>query len=321
MSRTALLIPIIFAAATTPAAAAEFEIGGTLEFEYADARTRVAGVTDDQDNAYIATLELAAGVQINPNWRADLVLLAEDIENTDPAEFRPQAHETSDLPDELHVEEFVISYSRDNYSLSAGRYTLPFGNFETAVLSDPQTLEAGETATSLGTTFRQQLGDVSWHLSWFNGNLRDSSDDEDGFVLGAEWKLNDAWRVGGGYISAQGAAKDAPRLYDLYVAGEIGDWTLGAEFVGATRQRNGAKPQTWSLDAAYAINEQWSVGGRWQQTDRFAVLDGGDGDYEELAVAVHYALFDNVNVGLEYANGDEGSSDYEQLLLQVAVSF
>lgn len=319
MSRTALLIAIMLAA--SPAAAAEFEFGGTLEFEYADTRTRVARVTDDQDNAYIATLELAAGAQFNPNWRADLVLLAEDIENTDPAEFRPQTRETSDRPDELHVEEFVISYSRENYSVSAGRYTLPFGNFETAVLSDPQTLEAGETMTSLGATFRQELGDISWHLSWFNGNLRDSSDDEDGFVIGAEWQLNDAWRFGGGYLSVQGAGKDAPRLYDLYLSGEVGNWTLGAEFVGATSERNGEKPQTWSLDAAYAIDEQWTVGGRWQQTDRFGVLDGGDGDYEELAMAVHYVMFDNVNVGLEYADGDEGSSDYEQWLLQVAISF
>ena len=249
------------------------------------------------------------------------MLLAEDIENTDPAEFRPLAHEASDRPDELHVEEFVISYSRDNYSLSTGRYTLPLGNFETAVISDPQTVEAGEIATSLGATFRHELGNVSYHLSWFNGNLRDSSDDEDGFVLGAEWKLNDTWRVGGGYLSAQGARKDAPHLYNLFAAGEVGDWTLGAEFVAATSQRDGAKPQTWSLDAAYSINEQWTVGGRWQQTDRFAVLDGGDGDYEELAVAVHYAMFENVNIGLEYADGDEASSDYEQLLLQVAVSF
>jgi outer membrane cobalamin receptor len=319
MFRTTLLLAVMLAA--SPATAAEYEFGGTLEFEYADTRTRVAGVTDDQNNAYLATLELASGIQFNPNWRADLVLLAEDIENTDPAEFRPLIHETSDRPDELHVEELVLSYSRDNYSLSAGRYTLPFGNFETAVLSDPQTLEAGETKTSLGATFHQELGDISWHLSLFNGNLRDSSDDEDGFVLGAEWQLNDAWRVGGGYISAQGAGKNAPRLYDLFVAGEIGNWTLGAEFVGAAGEHNGEKPQTWSLDAAYAINDQWTVGGRWQQTDRFGVLDSGDGNYEELAMAAHYAMFDNVNVGLEYADGDEGSSDYELWLLQVAVSF
>lgn len=320
MSRTTLLLPILLASAS-PAVAAEFEFGGTLEFEYADTRSRVAGVTEQKDSAYIATLELAAAVQFKPNWRADLVLLAEDIENTDPAEFRPQTRETGDLPDKLHVEEFVISYSRDNYSLSAGRYTLPFGNFATAVLSDPQTLEAGETTTSLGATFHQAWEDVSWHLSWFNGNLRDSADDEDGFVISAEWQLNDAWRIGGGYISAQGAGKDAPHLYDLYVTGAVGDWALGAEFVGAAREHNGAKPQTWSLDAAYAINDQWTVGGRWQQTNRFSVLDGGDGDYEELAVAVHHVLFENVHIGLEYADGDEGSSDYEQWLLQVAVLF
>lgn len=320
MSRPTLLIPMILAAAT-PAAAAEFEIGGIVEFEYADTRSRVAGVTTHNDNTYVATLELAAGVQLNPSWRAGLVLLAEDINNTDPAEFRPLAHEASDRPDEVHVEEFVISYDSDHYSLSAGRYTLPFGNFETAVITDPQTLEVGETKTSLGATLHQELGDLTWHLSWFNGNLRDSSADEDGFVINADWKLDDAWRVGGGYISAQGAGKNAPGLYDLYLVGTVGDWFLGAEYIGAGNQGNGARPQTWTLDASYAINKQWSVGGRWQQTNRFSVLDGGNGDYEELAVAAHYALFHNVHIALEYADSREGSSDREQTLLQVAVSF
>ena len=320
MFRPALLFPAIILA-VSPAVAADFEIGSTLEFEYANSRTRAGNVTTEQDQAYLATLELGAGIQFNPHWRADLVLLAEDIGNTIAAEFRPQIREASDRPDELHVEEFVISYSRDNYSLATGRYTLPFGNFETAVLSDPQTLVAGETTTSLGATFRQELGDINWHLSWFNGNLRDTADDEDGFTIGAEWQLSDAWRVGAGYLSAQGVGKDAPSLYDLYLAGEVGALSLGAEFVGATTERNGEKPRTWSIDAAYAMDEQWTVGGRWQQTDRFSVLDGGDGEYEELAMAVHYAMFENVNVGLEYADGEEGSSDYEQLLLQVAVSF
>lgn len=320
MFRPALLFPVMILA-VSPAVAADFEVGSTLEFEYANSRTRTGNVTTEQDQAYLATLELGAGIQFNPHWRVDLVLLAEDIGNTIAAEFRPRIREASDRPDELHVEEFVISYQRNNYSLATGRYTLPFGNFETAVLSDPQTLAAGETKTSLGITFRQELGDINWHLSGFNGNLRDSSDDEDGFVIGAEWQLSDAWRVGAGYLSAQGASKNAPGLYDLYLAGEVGNWTLGAEFVGADRERGGEKPQTLSLDASYAINQQWSVGGRWQQTDRFSALDGGDGDYEELAMAMHYAMFDNVNVGLEYADGDEGSSDYAQLLLQVTLSF
>ncbi len=320
MYRTTLLLPLLLAT-TSQATAVEYEFSGTLELEYADTSSRVAGVTDDEDNAYIASLELAAGIQFDPHWRTDLALMAEDINNTDPAEFRPVRRETADRPNKLHLEEFVISYSRNNYSVSAGRYTLPFGNFETAVLSDPQTLEAGETATSLGATYHQELGNISWHLSWFNGNLRDSSDDEEGFVIGAEWQLNNSWRVGGGYISAQGAVKNAPRLYDLYVAGIVGNWTLGAEFVGASIERYGAKPQTWSLDAAYAINKQWTVGGRWQQTNRISILDGGDGDYEERAVAVHYAMFENVNIGMEYADGDEGSSGYEQWLLQVAVSY
>lgn len=320
MSRSTLLIPMILAA-STPAAAAEFSIGGLLEFEYADTRNRATGVTTHNDNTYLATLELAAGVQITPEWRAGLVLLAEDINNTDPAEFRPLAHEASDRPDILHVEEFVISYDSENYSLSAGRYTLPFGNFETAVISDPQTVEVGETKTSLGATLHQGLGDLTWHLSWFNGNLRNSSADEGGFVINADWKLNDIWRLGGGYISAQGAAKNAPGLYDLYLVGVVDDWSLGAEYIGAGSRSNGAKPQTWTLDASYAINQQWSVGGRWQQTDRFSVLDGGDGDYQELAVAAHYTLYHNVHIGLEYADGHEGSSEREQTLLQLAVSF
>jgi hypothetical protein len=308
-------------AATAPLSAAEFEFGGALEFEYADTRTEVGGVTEHQDAAYVATVELATGIRFNDNWRTDLVLLAEDIENTDPAEFRPELHATDDLPDKLHVEELVLTYEQGNTEASVGRYTLPFGDFETAVITDPQTLEIGETKTSLGATVIHSWGPLSGQISWFNGNLRSTAPDESGYTAGLEYAVSDALRLGGGYLSSQGAGEDAPSLWNVYAAGEQGAWHWHAEYVAATDEENGEKPKAWSLDGGYAFNEQWAAGARYQQTEQAGVLDAGNGNYEEWAVAGFYSPWRHVTLGVEYANSEEGRSEAEQWLMQVAIDF
>jgi hypothetical protein len=324
MMKHSLLAGCCLVTATT-ASAADFEFGGLLEFEYANTRTKVAGETNDQDAAYLATAEFGFGLKFNEHWRADLVLLAEDIENTDPDEFRPALHDADDPPDQLHVEELVLTYTRGDTDIYAGRFTLPFGDFGTSVITDPQTLEIGETKTSLGATVSHNLGhswgNVNVQVTYFDGNLRNSAPDESGFAAGLEAQSIRGIRFGLGYLSSQGAGKDAPSLWNVYATGEQGAWNWHAEYVAATDEENGEKPRAWSLDAGYAFNDQWSAGARYQQTDRASVLEGGDGDYEEWAVAGFYSPWEHVSLGLEYANGEEGNSKADQWLMQVAVEF
>lgn len=304
-----------------PLYALQPEISGTVEAEYTDTRTTTAGISTRSGNGAIATLELGIGLPFNDRWRADIVLLAEDIGVTDRSEYLPTPGTTDYRPDEPHIEEAFISYQVDAFSVQAGRYTLPFGSFGTAVISDPQTLEIGETASGIAATLGMAWEGLSAQVTRFEGNLRSSADDEPGFSAGIEWQAGDDWRLGGGYLSAQGAGKDAPALWNLYLAGEVGPFGLHAEYVAAGSESNGERPRGWSLDAGYAVDEQWALGARWQQTERAGVLDGGDGEYRELAAAVFYSPLDYLTIGLEYADGSEGTADMDQWLLQVAASF
>lgn len=308
-------------ALAAPVTAAEFEYGGILAIEYSDSQQRLAGVTDHQDAAYIATLELSGGVVFNEHWQLNATLLAEDIDNTNPDDYRPRLHQADDRPDILHLEELVLTYTQDQTEISAGRYTLPFGDFETTVITDPQTLEVGETRTSLGASLRHAWGDFSAKFSWFNGNLRSTVPDESGFSAGLDYALSDNLRLGAGYLSSQGAMADAPALWNLYAAAEQGDWRWHAEYVATDHEQNGERPRAWSLDVGYDINPQWAAGARYQQTDRAGVLDGGNGEYREWAVAGFYTPRPHLTFGLEYAAADEGPAEAQQWLLQAAFEF
>lgn len=321
MSHTPALIAAAAILAPTAAHAIEWDWSMLVEAEYSDLRSDDGSSRDHRQDAYIATFELATGLQFNEHWRTDLVLLAEDIGNTDHNDYAPSPGATDQRPDELHVDHLTLGYSRGPYSFAAGRYTLPFGQYRTAVISDPQTLEVGETASDLAISIAGSHGRLSWHLDWFEGNRRSSAPEESGLAAGIEWQATEKLRVGTGYLSNQHAGRGMPALWDLYAAAELGPWQLHAEYVGAAVERNGERPRAWSLDAAYSLDDRWSAGARWQATDRFGVLDGGDGSYRELALAVSCQVTGQLGLALEYSRGEEGPASARQWLLQVSSTF
>ena len=96
------------------------EVGGVVEVE---AVSPGAGKSD----ADVATVELGAAVQVHDRAGAEAVPLYEDEEN-------------------LNVDAATLTAGPPDgpWSFTAGRYALPFGT--TSLVSDPVTLEIGETA-------------------------------------------------------------------------------------------------------------------------------------------------------------------------------
>jgi len=313
-SRLAGLLLPLFA----PAALA-LTPGVYLQVTGEHARSSSGGTHENQS---YAAVELGLGLEFNDQWAGELVLLAEDIGAVEPDDYQPTPGATDKRPDHVHIDTLTLAYRFDSYQLSAGRYTLPFGDFETAVVTDPQTLEVGETATELGATLAFEGEQWDWQLSAFNGNVRSSAPDESGFSAGLNWHTEDGLRAGAAYLSAQHAGQDAPALWDLYAAYEQPSWLAHAEFTGAASASNGERPRAFSADAAYLISEQWHVGARWQRTWGSAVLDGGNGEYREWALATAYNVNQYLALALEYAHGDEqGAASARQWLAQVTLSF
>lgn len=112
---------------TTPVIAEpKVEISGVVEVEISSGKDH-ANTTKGSDIA-LATVEIGIDAQINDKVSAHILMLHEDGE--------PQSN---------IIDEGIIAIKGKSMFLNAGRFYIPFGNFESNMVSDPLTLELGET--------------------------------------------------------------------------------------------------------------------------------------------------------------------------------
>lgn len=116
---------------------------------------------DDESDIVLATMELGIGAVINDWTRADMLFLHEEDE--------------TDL--EVDIATVTIAAPDGPWALTGGQLYLPFGVFDSHMVSDPLTLELGETRESA-----VMLGAAAKHFSagvyLFNGE-NDPGGDED----------------------------------------------------------------------------------------------------------------------------------------------
>lgn len=305
---------------TSAAKALELIHAGLIEIDWMRTSLRADGTRELASDAALATLELGLIAQLAPEWHSDLLLLAEDIGVTDHNDYIPAEGATDKRPDRLHIEEFTLGYDRGPFSAAAGRMTVPFGRFETRFLSDPLTLEAGETLTEAGARAAYQYDNLLFGAGLFKGNLRSTAPDVSGYSLALGWD-DERHYLGLGYLSDQYAADQAPAMLDL-AAGWRGErFVAGLEFTGAPRTRAGARPRALHAELGWEAGPDWQLGLRYQRTSRFSVLDGGDGQFQEWAVGTNRAFSDHIGVGMEYAIGREGGVRQHATLARLTVTF
>ena len=157
------------------------------------------------------------------------------------------------------------------WSVTAGRQYAPFGVFATHLISDPLTLELGETnelAVQLG------VGYSGWHGTIFGFYGDDEQNGGYGAALGyrlAHSALNLS------YISAISASENLQEgdVPGWAVSAELGykDVSLIGEYLAA---RGGARPASWLLEAACDVriaNKAATVAASYQGTKEVLVLE------------------------------------------------
>jgi len=154
------------------------QISGLIEAEagYSDidsADPQVDGATSD---IALATVELAADAEIAPHVSGHLIFLWEE-DDTEPVDID---------------EGFIILDGGDMLPLflNAGKMYVPFGYFESHFITDPLTLELGETRESaVHVGFTNDMLDLS--VAAFNGDVQEIGDDDhiDDWVANAQWRL------------------------------------------------------------------------------------------------------------------------------------
>ncbi len=285
------------------------------------------------DEWIVSTLELMMTFQPHPWVTVQASGLYEDNGRT---------------PLELDVAQVRVGPPEGTWFVDGGQFYLPFGRYESNMISDPLTLELGETrevAGALGFAYGGFFGAAYG----FNGQQH-AGDSEAIDEWGAE--LGYAGQVGGhsltlalGYLSDIGdsdslseVVEDNQRVGGLAASAlfEAGPWTLIGEYVTATQRFDldagealyDQRPAAWMIEAGYAFN----LLGKEAQ-----VALGYQGTAEALAlklpetrglVTFNLEIYDYTTLQLEYAHdqdyseseGGTGNSGHT-FTAQVAINF
>ena len=308
------------------------KFSGLSEIEASYSKTRGEAARSDLT---LATAQLAAEVTVNENIGGHLILLYEE----EPGE------------NFLQLDEAVITLRCSRKllgqvpTLSAGRLYLPFGRFNSFMVSDPLTVELSETRNTAAVV---GLDGKSWSLEGglFNGEVDSGHDTLDSYVVALKVTPAEWVSFGAGYLSdlAESDAAlvaDANRYHANVAAASIfGSLTLGpirleAELVAALddfdpaligldangdgapdTSLTGRRPRAWALELGWCPDEGLQLAGRFEGARDF------QGNPTRYGGTVSYELFPHTIVALEYLRQDpRQAADSDTVTAQLALAY
>ena len=312
-------------------------LGGLLEAEAVWGRTDYddpAAPNETAADLTLATAQLDVDVDIAPYVAGHLALLWEE-----------------DATEPVDLDEAVIAlagFADLPLSVAVGKMYVPFGRFESHFISDPLTLELGETReTAVLAGFTDEWFEL--FAGVFNGDIDEAGtgDRLEGYVASAAFSLP-AGRAGElemstgfSYISN---LADSNGLEEVSSTGTVRDYVAGysaflsavyrqrlfllAEYLGAAESFAagafafdgglGRRPRAYNVELAYGLVDQLELAVRYE-----GCQDCGDFLAErQYGAALIYGLNDSVSLALEYLDGEFANDDRRrQATTQLAVSF
>ena len=295
---------------------------------------------EDSSDITLATVELGIDVDIIKHVKGRVLFLWEE-DDTEPVD----------------VDEGFITLDGEDVVplyLNVGKLYVPFGNFESHFISDPLTLELGETRESALTVgYVNEWMDVS--VSAFNGDIDETGEDNhiESYVAGASFSVpeelisNFGITAGVSYISniadsdglegeTPGEIKDYVGGFNAFVSISFMDkFFLECEYLGALDEFepgellfDGGKefqPETWNFELAYAATDRLEVAVKYEGGDDLGgplLTENQFLPEVQYGAAVTYGLFENTSLSLEYLHGEFENDDERDLVTtQLAVEF
>ena len=310
------------------------EIGGVIELEAGYNKPYDDPEASDIDRsssntAEVAKVELGIAAQIN-DWTGSEVVVRYNSDDGDM---------------ELDAATVTFAPPEGPWSLTGGLQILPFGAYETNLISDPLTLQLGETGEN-SLVFGLEAGDFYGSLYAFDGDNQPDGKQRieghgaavgyamegEGFALdlNAGWinDIGDSDGVGDALAEGLAAATDESGedvYYDGHVAGmsasallSVGDLSVIGEYVSAVEefeaheigfQEREAEPSAWTFEAAYGFelaDTEATVAGSYQRSDEAIAL--GLPETRTLG-GISVGVVDNVGLGVEWARDDDYSME------------
>ncbi len=304
--------------------AEKISFGGLIEVEAAADNDELNGNSSDLT---LATVELGFDIEVDEKVDGHLLLLFEEGEEDN----------------HFIIDEGIINIkSPYGLNLALGKMYVPFGNFNSHFISDPQTLELAETNdTAAVVSWGNDL--IGLQVGVFNGDVdADGSNDIEDYVAAATITPCNGVEAGVSYISdisesdaditdlgASGAfISDEIPGFAAFVTAEYRRFSLSGEYIGATKtfkladldvdaNGSGDKPKTYNFEVAYGVNDALEVAVKYEGNDDFPGFPE-----EQYGVAASYGLFTNTTVALEYLRGEYNTGEERDLVTaQVALEF
>ncbi len=270
---------------------------------------------EDESDITLATVELGVDISLHKFVSGHLLFLWEE-DDTEPVDI-----------DEGYIylgnTEFFPVY------LQVGKLYVPFGNFESNMISDPLTLELGETRESAAVLGFESNGFYAAAYA-FNGDVDEEGDDNEikcfGFNGGYAYESDGlSFDLGGGWINSISASDNLadilPGEIEDYVAGwtahaiiNWGDFSLVGEYLAATDdykknelawKDGGAEPEAWNIEAAYTFEvagHETVFALAWQGTDEALALELPEDRYMGT---LSVSLIEGLSLSLEYAHDED----------------
>ena len=326
-----LIAAAVAVALCSPVYAADVTISGAVEVEAAMAEDFAGTKTTD---IIVATAAVGIDAKINNRVSATVGLLYEE----DDAAFDGAAFGLDEAYATLQVNKMS--------AVSAGRMYVPFGTFDSNMVSDPQTLELGETAET-ALLLGMASGNITGSVYTFNGDVDEDSElakgDDAALSFGASLGFaNDNLSMGASYISniaETGSLEGVGTNVKSAVAGmglsfgyTMGNFSVIAEHVAALESfaasdlggatANEEQPRATNVEVAMALKNGATIAAAYQVTSETAFL--GLPKYV-TSVAVTFEAMKDVGLGFEYATMEDfeanGSETATAFTAKLAVEF
>lgn len=283
---------------------------------------------DASSDLNLTTFEFSTEVAINDHIGGHVILLYEE----DPAD------------DSLKVDEVVISLRcpqslfGQSPTFHGGKMYLPFGKFNSSMLTDPLTLDLGET-NDTAALFALE-GDLwTFSLGVFNGGTDANKDKDhiDSLVAAIEVTPRENLSFGFSYISDLAESDnvlvaDATLYSDsvpgasAFLSATVGAFGFEAEILAAlddfdtaligASDLTGKKPLAWSLEASWHASEDLQLTARYEQSSDF------QDDVTRYGAATSYGLFSNTVLALEYLHAaPDTDPDSDTVTVQLAFEY
>lgn len=341
-----LLASLIATALTTPLQTVQavevsdqLEVFGTIEVEYGNNKIKAAdGTSTTEKGSALATG--AFGSIIKPNDKFDITtsfLYEEDL---------------NAVATPLELDEAFVTWHampEEKLDITAGKKYLSFGKYDTSMVSDPLTLELGETNRKEVLQASTKNGNLSATGYLFNGEAEKTNGTgkhKSGFGLSVGYeteKLSGGIDYvsniteSGGFGDVNNASKKVPGV-SIYGSTKLGNVTLMGEHLMATKafqagdlasaDEDGdgapdsvldatAKPAATHLEAAFDLQNDRTIAIGWDKTKQAAQLGL---DKTAYGVAYRQPLYKDLTGAIELRQS-KGYDDAKTRALTAQVAY